>query len=253
MMEEQTAIAATEAVAAVETVMLNTADDPVSFLGYAQTADPALDPLHSSTMAPAAGAAFTVTATVRNVGRDSANGVRVRLYAGTPGSGTVLQTSDPLPNLAFNGTASTSFVVTGSGGRQPLYAEVVAAGPDGSTANNVATLVVGDLTAPVVVDVVESAEWVDGLDVSWLAPKDEVVLGYRILRGTSANGPFDLMGESSVPGYSDVPLLRDVTYCYAVESYNANTVSARSAALCAKLGPAQDPDLQPLYLPSVRR
>lgn len=250
-MDDLLSIAATEAVAAVDEVLMSTADDPVSLLDYAQTADPALESLVASTIAPKAGAPFTVTATVRNVGRNNADGVRVLLYAGMPGSGTLLQTGDLLPSLPFNATGATAFVVTGSGGRQSFYAQITTTGEDTSAGNNVATVVLGDLLAPTIVDVRESEEWVDGLDVVWFSPKDEVVLGYRILRANSADGPFDLLGETSVPGHVDVPLPREVTYCYAVESYNADTISPRSDAVCGMLDAAQN-DTN-LYLPALQR
>jgi hypothetical protein len=91
------------------------------------------------------------------------------------------------------------------------------------------------------------------------------VLGYRILRSASADGPFDLMGESSVPGFTGVPLPHDTQFCYVMESYNANMVSARSAALCAMVTEEPDPDPDPdpdtgpdtgpdtIYLPRLGR
>jgi hypothetical protein len=74
--------------------------------------------------------------------------------------------SRPLPSLAFNATAAVGFAVTSNGGEQAFYAEIVAGGPDSSAVNNIATLVIGKLSAPVMVEVYASEEWVDGLDVA---------------------------------------------------------------------------------------
>ncbi len=240
-------IAATEAVAAVEVedMILTAAADPVSIISYPQTADPALDPLRVSSKAPAPGATLWITATVRNLGRSRADGTRVRLYAGTPGNGMLLQTSAVLPNLAFNAAATTTFAVTASGGRESFYAEILPGGPDAGTGNNLAQVVVGELSAPVVAGVFESAAWVDGLDVLWANPAGEFVLGYRILRGTQPSGPFDLMGESTITGFTDVPVPRNRQFCYVIESYNANTVSPRSAPVCGRLAPLA------IYLPTM--
>jgi hypothetical protein len=251
-MAEQTAIGAAQAMAAVEATTLSNADDPVAMLSLAATTDPALDPLEVSTRFPSVGESFTLTATVRNVGREEATGVTVRLYAGTPGSGTLLQTSAALPALSFNATTTIAFAVTSSGGRQTFYAEVVPSGAENSATNNRASIELGALSAPTVVDLFESNAWVDGLDVQWIEPKDEVILGYRIWRGSTEDGPFDLMGETSVLGFTDVPLPRETTFCYAVEAYNSNSISPRSNAVCGELAAVVQEDAT-IFMPLLGR
>jgi hypothetical protein len=248
---EQTAIAETQAIAAVEKVTLSHADDPVSMLGFAATADPALDPLQVSTPSPRLAETFTISVTVRNVGREDATGVTVRLYSGTPGNGTLLQTSQTLPTLGFNETTTIGFAVTSNGGRQSFYAEVVSAGTETSSDNNTATIELGTLSAPVMLDVYESQTWSDGLEVQWIEPKDELILGYRIWRSNSANGTFDLIGETTLPGFTDVPLPRETNFCYAVEAYNANTISPRSNAICGQLAAVveEEEEVDQIFMP----
>jgi hypothetical protein len=79
--------------------------------------DPALDPeLALSHLHAAPGSPVTVTATVRNVGREPAAAPTVALYEGTPATGTLLARTAVPASLEFNTSQQVSFrVVAGIG------------------------------------------------------------------------------------------------------------------------------------------
>jgi hypothetical protein len=83
-----------------------TPQDPVEFLVSAPTADPALDPPTASASVLPAGAAITVSVTLRNVGRDPASGMTVTLYQGAAGSGVALDSRTVAGPLPLNATAA---------------------------------------------------------------------------------------------------------------------------------------------------
>jgi hypothetical protein len=105
-----------------------TPQDPVEFLVSAPTADPALDPPTASASVLPAGAAITVSVTLRNVGRDPATGMTVTLYQGAAGSGVALDSRTVAGPLPLNATAPLTFVVAATGNAQPLYAQVTSTG-----------------------------------------------------------------------------------------------------------------------------
>jgi len=109
------ALAATQAIAQPARAELNSATDPVESLAVVAAADPALDPLQVSAVVPAIGQPVTITATVRNVGRDVANNLVVTIYRGLPGSGTPIGVQNLSSSLAMNAFASVVFTLTTSG------------------------------------------------------------------------------------------------------------------------------------------
>jgi predicted outer membrane repeat protein len=240
-------IGASQSTMAAEETVLNMADAPVDALTVATAADPAMEPLTATATSPAPGEVVTVTVTVRNLGRGAATGVTVALYAGEPGSGALIA-SAPLPHaLVFGESFTLQIPYPASGGEQTLNAMLTITGENQSTGNDRAALTLGHLSTPVMGSVTESGEYLDALAIAWVGAPDEYVSGYRILRGDAATGPFELVGEASINNFTDVQVTRGREVCYAVEAYNANSFSTRSAASCGVL------PLLNVYLPAVQR
>ncbi len=216
------------------------------------TADPALDPLTVSAASVAPGHRVTVTVTARNVGRVVANGLTISLYTGQPGSGIIVATATPTVALGFNEIFVAQMPLTATGGEQPIYAEITSSGQNASSANDRTAFVLGHLPMPVMADVVQSSEYANTLAVVWSMAPDVYVSSYRILRSSTATGPFELVGEASVTTFADTLLEPGRSYCYAVQAYNANTFSPRSDAICGELPAALDGDNK-VYLPLVSR
>lgn len=224
-----------------------TAQDPVEFIVSAPTADPALDPLSASASVLPAGQSITVAVTLRNVGRDPAAGMTVTLYQGAPQSGVALDNRTVAGPLPLNATMSLTFTVAATGDVQPLFAQVTTNGGNATTANDRAFLTLGVPSAPVTVTVAPDPWDDDALAVLWVSPADERPAGYRILRGLTATGPFELVGESAAPDFTDVLAVRGETYCYMVQAYNGTAFSPLSGPACGTL------EMQNVYLPAIAR
>lgn len=214
------------------------------------SADPVLDPLVVTQRAPAPGVAVTVTAVVRNVGRGSATNIALGLYRGEPGSGALLATITLTQPLRLNETFTA---VTATGREETFYAELMTIGQNASTMNDRVTLRLGQLSTPVIGGMVESEAFVDGLVVAWTVPPDEYISSYRILRSSTTEGLFELIGEASETIFTDTPVERGRSYCYAVQAYNANSFSLHSEAVCGELPSTLGEVKQRLYLPLVSR
>lgn len=60
--------------------------------------------------------------------------------------------------------------------------------------------------------------------------------GYRVVRATSPDGPYELVGITQVPYFADLGLERLVTYYYKLQSYDqGGAVSAYSLPVAARL------------------
>ncbi len=210
------------AATAVTHTVLSSNGDTLETAVMQPAADPALDPtLALSQVHAPVGAMVTVTATVRNVGRAEATGLEVKLYAGTPGSGSLLDTQATAP-LAFNESRTVSFQVSRSAGMMPVYAQVVTNGGNVTAANDVATAVLGALLPPTLVRVDPSPLVDRAAQVAWQAPAIPGVAGYRVLRGTAAGGPYELVGETTATFFTDLLLASGATYHYVVQVYDAD-------------------------------
>ncbi|HRQ41171.1 MAG TPA: CARDB domain-containing protein [Chloroflexota bacterium] len=210
------------AATAVSHTILSGSDDTLETAVMSAAADPALDPalVLSQVHAPV-GSTVTITATVRNVGRADATGLEVKLYAGTPGSGSLLDTQATAP-LAFSESRTVSFQVPRSAGMMPVYAQVVTSGGNVTAVNDVATAVLGALLSPTLVRV-DPSPLVDGAaQVAWQAPAIPGVAGYRVLRATAAGGPYELVGETTATYFADLLLTSGTTYHYVVQAYDAD-------------------------------
>ncbi len=233
---------------AVTHTILSGAGDTLETAVMQPAADPALDPaLELSQVHAPVGSMVTITATVRNVGRADATGLEVKLYAGTPGSGTLLDTQATAP-LTFNESRTVSFQVPRSAGTMPVYAQVVTNGGNVTTANDVGTAVLGALLPPTLVRV-DPSPLVDGAaQVAWQAPAIPNIAGYRILRATSAGGPYELVGETIATYFTDTLLASGMTYHYVVQAYDADgLVSPYSSEVTFAVGH------NTIYLPIIVR
>ncbi len=224
-----------------------TPQDPVEFLVSAPTADPALDPPTASASVLPAGQTITVSGTLRNVGRDPASGMTVTLYGGVPQSGVALDSRTVAGPLPLNATAPITFIVAATGDVQPLYAQVTSTGGNASPANDLASLTLGIPSAPITVTVAPDPWDAEALAVLWAMPEGEWPAGYRVLRGPTPAGPFELVGESAAPDFADMLASRGQTYCYVVQAHNGSAFSPVSAPACGVL------EMLRVYLPTIER
>jgi hypothetical protein len=233
---------------ALTPTILSAAGDTLETAVMQPAADPALDPLlELSALHAPAGSTVTVQATLRNLGRADATGLEVKLYAGTPGSGSLLETKATAP-LTFNETRTITFQVTKSTGEMPVYAQVVTNGGNVTTANDVATAALGALLPPSLVRVDPSPLYPGAAQVAWQAPAIPGVAGYRILRAATAGGPYELVGETTATHFADRLLASGVTYYYIVQAYDADGLLSPYSSEAA-FTPANNT----LFLPMIRR
>jgi hypothetical protein len=232
----------------LKTKVLAVTDDTIESLVLEADADPALDATLALSAAHATpGANVDVTATVRNVGRATATGLSVNLYAGTPLTGTLIGTKN-VADLGFNASSNVTFTVTTTVGTQPIAARLTTTGTNVSSANDIALADLGALLPPTLVVAVESTRFANALEVAWQPPAIAGIAGYRILRKQTAGGPYELVGEATGMLFADVSLQRGTVYTYVVQSYDASGVLSDYSA--------ETPGILPMYqvyLPIVRR
>ena len=242
------AIATTEMMAA-ETAVLSTSDDPVMSVNVTAAADPALDLLQLSGSSVAAGEVVTVTAVLRNAGRNPASTITVKLYSGTPASRSLLGTQVVSGPVLFNQSVGVEFVITAVAGSQNIFAELTTNGENSTATNDTAFATLGTLTMPTMHDVTNSGFTSDALGISWDPAVGEHVNSYRILRGQTATGPFELIGESVQTSFTDTLVAPGQTFCYKVQSYNgAFHLSTFSNVMCGVAG-----GLFQIYLPLIEK
>jgi hypothetical protein len=227
---------------------LSTTSDPVESGLLESGADPALDEdLLVSQLHADPGAAITVTATVRNIGRDLASGVKVGLFSGQNPTGSLIQ-EITVGDLAFNQSQAVNFHATAASGSQPVYAKVTASSANIDKSNDLAVAALGELVAPGMVHVQPDPAKSAALQVAWQAPAMPGIAGYRILRSLSPGGPYELVGESAGGIYTDYLLQRGLTYVYVVQAFDAaGAVSPNSPEASGAL------PLSTIFLPSLRR
>jgi predicted outer membrane repeat protein len=234
--------------AALATNQLSASGDPLLSFALPADADPAIEgPLAVSQPHAVAGTPVTVTATLRNLGRDDVS-VGVRWWAGQPGTGTLLGASAAV-TLTFNQTVEVARTLLADGTAQPISAEIVTTGGNRVTANDVATVEIGALPSPSVTGVSPTQLYDNALAITYAPPSAPGVAGYRILRRDDVT-PWTLVGESVALVHYDAQLTPGTRYCYAVQAYDAaGLLSAASDEVCNT--PAQTK--WEIYLPSVQR
>jgi hypothetical protein len=197
-------------------------NEPINSLMIDPGPDPALDPALALSQEHAApGSSVVVSATVRNVGRQPAASLEVRLYRGDPGTGELVGTQSVAGPLAMNESEEVPFNITAGSGEQPISAEVSTAGGDASTENNTATGDLGELAAPAMVLVEPGPLPAYRLEVSWLPSPVPAVAGYRILRSETSGGPYQLIGEAEGTVFHDLLVALNQPYYYVVQAFDA--------------------------------
>ncbi len=224
-----------------------TNDSTLDIVALGAEADPALDPTLALSQAHAAvGSTVMVTATVRNLGRNTAPESSVCFYRGAPGSGNLIECRGA-PPLDFNGSRTVSVGMVAAAGAQPIYAEVTPTGEDANPQNNRGIADMGALPAPQALGVQEGTLYESSLAVRWLPLAVPGVAGYRILRSTQPGGPYELVGEATGVLFNDLPVVRGQTTYYVVQAYDgAGTLSGLSQEISGAL-----PRLS-TFLPAIR-
>ena len=77
------------------------------------------------------------------------------------------------------------YVMVANGGEQAIYVRVTTTGENYSSDNDIVTVMLGHLTAPIMAGVRESDEYHNALDVVWAVTPEQQVNGDRILRGAA--------------------------------------------------------------------
>jgi hypothetical protein len=204
--------------------------------------DATLDHLQVSNRTPAPGERVTITATVRNVGRNDIRSARVDLRRGRLVTDTLLAEAAVPDTLGFNRSAAVVFEVVMPAnlvpeGRMTLSAHIGSISENINTDNDAAVVELGGLSTPSrVVIAGESAVVDSALDLTWSGNSGEFVSGYRVYRSLTSDGPWELIGESVVPAFTDATTERGRQYCYGVRAHNSQSAfSARSQATCGRL------------------
>jgi hypothetical protein len=234
--------------ARVQTIVAD--GDPLRALTLEPVPDPTLDPalLFEPTHA-ISGTPVVITATVRSLGIADTSGVTVELYQGIPGSGTLVLTQTVTETLAFGMPQPVTLTVTAGDAPEPYYAEVKpGADGDSGIVNNQATGTLNALGRPLILGIVESPRFKNAAELSWGDDGNPAVVGYRVVRATAPDGPYELVGLSQGQSYADLGLERMTTYYYKIQSYDRlGHVSEYSLPVAAAL------PVYRLYMPAVSR
>jgi hypothetical protein len=199
-------------------------EDTLDVITISPEADPALDSvLMLSQVHADLNSRVTITTTVRNLGRNPTGDLTVNFFSGEPGSGTLIK-GVPVTSLDFNAAHQVSIEVTAGSGRQPLYAQVVSAGENVNSKNDLATGDLGDMPAPFALGVIESPSYDHSLAIKWQPLGLPGISGYRVLRSTQPGGLYELVGETTQPVFNDMPLLRGQHYYYVIQAFDENGV-----------------------------
>ncbi|MDB5297216.1 MAG: domain containing protein, partial [Phycisphaerales bacterium] len=176
----------------------------------------------------AAGVGNGVSVTWAAVGDADLAGYRVYRAASAGGTFAVVSGSALV-------TATTLTDATASPGTAYAY-KVTAVDFSGneSTASDVATATAGDSIAPAAPTATAAASADVGIRVSWLAPADPDVAGYRVYRSANADGSAaSLVSGTALAGgtaYTDTTALAGQTWYYVVTAVDAsNNESGQSA------------------------
>jgi len=208
-------------------------NDPVEAFVIELGPDAALEPSMTASQQHAApGTNVQLTATLRNFGRLPASALTVSFYAGTPETGTFLGAVTIGGPIGFNESQPVQFQVSRVGGPQLITAEVICGG-DVNAANNRAAVDLGALPPPKFVAATESQVYPSALKLTWIPPQVFGLQGFRVLRGETAGGPYEFVGESAVPIFHDLLLRTGQTYYYVVQAVGDDCVLSATSAEAA--------------------
>ncbi|MFN8445354.1 MAG: choice-of-anchor Q domain-containing protein [Caldilineaceae bacterium] len=235
----------TVTMAATQSSILSAGSDPIINFVMSEKGDPALNPkLVLGQIHAAVGKTVSVTAQGRNLGRKTIS-IKVRFYQGTSSNGPMA--GEVLVGNVAGGepfSATLKFVV--GQGTQPIFAHVIG-DENAALANDDATGNLAAIPAPSLTVNANSTP-TDGLFVSLQLPAGEALAGFRLLRGPSPNGPFQLIAETTNSLYLDRGLSAGATYCYTAQVYDrAGMLSPQSPSECLTVADYR------IFLPLVNR
>ena len=224
----------------------------VSQTTSALTSDLIVDPPTVNESAPAAGASFTLSATVRNQGAGSSASTTLRYYRSTDTAITASDTevgTDSVSGLSSSGSSDESISVTAPSDAGTYYygACVDSVSDESDKTNNCSSAVkvtVGAVTsvpgAPT--GLTATANGQTQIDLSWSAPSDDggaAITGYKIEVSTNGSSWSNLESDtrSTATSYSHTGLTAGATRHYRVSAINSagagpasNTDSATTEA-----------------------
>jgi glycosidase/fibronectin type 3 domain-containing protein len=136
------------------------------------------------------------------------------------------------------GTFDYAYRYTTTDGREWVYADLdgIGNGYSASQAGNLVVQASGDSAAPATPANLHVAGAGPGaIELAWDAVSgDPTLYGYEVLRGSSAGGPFTLIGTTTSQEFADTSVDEGATYYYVVRSVDTSfNRSANSAAVSA--------------------
>jgi len=190
----------------------------------------------------------TITTTVRNLGLEPVSGLEVGLYHDNLGVATLVSTRTLTTTFQPGDALPIAWEVVSGSGQQFYYAVVTGGDSDMGTINNYAYGVLNALAQPRITSVLESYRFVNTLELDWQPEDNPIVAGYRILRATASEGPYELVGEATGTAFADLGLDHDTGYFYKVQAFDVDgLLSVASAPVVAGLAPHR------AYLPVIGR
>ena len=205
-------------------------------VGAAPAPDLVVDTPTVSESAPAAGARFTLSATVRNQGAPRSDSTTLRYYQSTDSTITTGDTevgTDSVSGLGASGDGDESISLTAPSTAGTYYygACVDDVSGESDTTNNCSaavTVTVGAVTsapgAPA--GLTATANGQTQIDLSWTAPSDDggaAIAGYKIEVSTDGSSWSDLVADtgSTTTSYSHTGLTAGATRHYRVSAINS--------------------------------
>ena len=218
-------------------------------VGAAPAPDLVVDTPTASEGAPAAGARFTLRATVRNQGTGRSDSTTLRYYRSTDAVITTADTAagtDLVSALAASGTGAENISVTAPSAAGTYYygACVDAVSGEQDTTNNCSdavTVTIGT-PAPTFPDpptgLAATANGQTRIDLSWTAPVDDggaAINGYRVEVSTDNSSWSDLAADtaSTTTSYNHTGLTAGSTRYYRVSAINSVGTSLTSTTASA--------------------
>lgn len=224
--------AAPAARVAVTSVILDTSAEMLKMVNVPLQGDPALDPaLLIEPRHAAVGETVTITATVRNLGREPVSGLTVSLYHDDDGMITPVGMETITFTLAPGDAVQVAWDVVADNGQQFYYAVVAGGGSDMGDLNNDAHGTLNALGQPRILTIVPSQRFANALEIGWEMEGQTAIAGYRILRAASPTGPYELVGETNDVTFVDLGLNSGVPYFYKVQAFDADGILSPASGL----------------------
>ncbi len=212
---------------AAPVVTLNTSVETLKMATIPNKADPSLDPVLLLNPPHAAlGATVTITTTVRNLGLQPVSGLSVSLYR----DGTLIGTRALTSTFQPGDSVPVAWDVVAGRGQQSYSAVVTSGDSDMGTQNNRATGVLNALEKPLITSIARSSRFANALEIYWQSESHVNSAGYRILRATAIQGPYELVGEATGVAFADLGLAPSTDYFYKVQAFDLEGVLSEASA-----------------------